>query len=239
MSYFNPNTPIYPSTEQLEADIATLNLTVAYSSITEPAPNTIALWADQGTGVYPLTTNRGATTSSGITVDDNDNMSFVGSVGFNPAVSNPGDNTTIWSNYSDSNKLYFGNNVLGAGGPFMLNGCTNIDGTNQNLISGNYLTPIFDVNNHYCDIIPKNAVLDTFRWKISRALTSGESINVRLIVNGNPVITLGSFTSTTPLTGGTTFIRNLNANDEIYILINSFSASSTFVMCWSLSGSFS
>ena len=51
-----------------EDQIIQLNETVAYSALVEPAPHTIALWADQGTGTYPLTSLRGGTETTSITV---------------------------------------------------------------------------------------------------------------------------------------------------------------------------
>jgi hypothetical protein len=51
-----------------EDQVIQLNETVAYSALVEPAPHTIALWADQGTGTYPLTSLRGGTETTSITV---------------------------------------------------------------------------------------------------------------------------------------------------------------------------
>ena len=66
-------------------EITQLELTVAFSSLNEPAANTIALWADQGTGVYPLTTTRGATDSSTVQIAQGTGLiSAVDSIEFIP-----------------------------------------------------------------------------------------------------------------------------------------------------------
>jgi hypothetical protein len=78
--------------------VNSLQLTVAFSSDTEPAARTIALWANQGTPepAYPLTSSRGATTACSIGIDVDDNVSDANSISFVPIVANPGDATTVW-----------------------------------------------------------------------------------------------------------------------------------------------
>jgi hypothetical protein len=103
MSHYNPYTPIYPNTTTIQAEINSLDASVAFSSDTEPAARTIALWADQGIstpappyGPYPKTTSRGATTSSGVGIDVDDNMTDINSISLIPVEANPGGATTVW-----------------------------------------------------------------------------------------------------------------------------------------------
>ena len=225
MSYLNPNSPIFPNGEAIEAEIAQLELTVAFSSLTEPSARTIALWADQGTGTYPLTTDRGATTSCNIVVDVDDNISEVASMTFVPYHENPSpiSSWTLWVNADDDFKLYLGNTQLGGGAAkFLLNGYAEIDGSNQNLISGNYPTPMYDVSNNICDVIPADINITKFNWHLSRAIDVTENINIRLLVNGNPIAILGPFIDSTPVDGSVAINVSVVEGDTIFILINSF-----------------
>jgi len=93
-------------------NVLQLDLTVAYSSIDEPTARTIMLWDDPGTGgPYPLTNNRGATLTTDIRVDVNNNISDINSLSLVENNVNPNSASTLWVKASDKN-LYFGNNVL-------------------------------------------------------------------------------------------------------------------------------
>jgi hypothetical protein len=100
--------------------VDTLDLTAAFSALHEPAANTIALWADQGTGVYPLTTTRGATDNSTIHIaQGTGQMSTVDSIEFTPNPTPTGlhqDSVTthLWFNGFDL-QTGGGGNVTGPG----------------------------------------------------------------------------------------------------------------------------
>lgn len=113
-NYYN-ETDAYWARQQYEDLVDGLELTVAYSALTEPAADTIATWDNQGTGIYPLTTNRGATKATTIKVIDSD-MSQVESIDYDPVAANPGGANTVWVNSSDSDKLYYGATEISTGG---------------------------------------------------------------------------------------------------------------------------
>lgn len=107
----------YWAKAEYEDMVEGLELTVAFSALTQPSANTITTWDDQGTGVYPLTDNRGATKSTGVTLIDKD-MSTIESIDFDGVAANPGTTTTLWVNNLDSDKLYYGASAINtAGGP--------------------------------------------------------------------------------------------------------------------------
>ena len=106
--------PLWASSD-IEDAVDQLDLSVAFSSLTEPSANTITTWDDQGAGVYPLTDNRGATKSTGVTLIDKD-MSTIESIDFDGVAANPGTTTTLWVNNLDSDKLYYGASAVSTGG---------------------------------------------------------------------------------------------------------------------------
>ncbi len=68
--FLNDTQAIFPTSDVAD-EVNQLFASVAFSSLTEPAPHTITTWADQGTGTYPLTNNRGATESTNVSIEPN------------------------------------------------------------------------------------------------------------------------------------------------------------------------
>lgn len=101
-------------------------------------------------------------------------------------------------------------------------GVTTITGVNQNLVSGNNLTPIFSATDSIFDYISDATLFTNWYYSLDRALVVGESINVRLIVNGNPVVLLGPLDHTSPQTAIVPCSYSVSPGDKVYVLINAF-----------------
>jgi hypothetical protein len=122
--------------------------------------------------------------------------------------------------------------------PVFFNGVTTITGVNQNLTTGNKLNPYFSATNDYFDYVISDIQLTGFFYHLQRAVDITENINIRLIVNGNPVVNLGPLTSASPQEAVVPINYNLLPGDQIYILINAFAAVGNNDMSWSLYGNY-
>lgn len=122
--------------------------------------------------------------------------------------------------------------------PIFLNGITTITGANQNITSGNNLTPYFSATDDYFDYIANNTNFTGFYYHLSRSVDITESINIRLIINGSPVVSFGPLTNASPVEAIVPFNQDIPAGSKIYILINAFAALSNIIMSWSLIGKY-
>lgn len=121
-----------------------------------------------------------------------------------------------------------------------LNGTTVWDGSNQTFSSGHYLVE-FSAAGDWFDYVPYNMNITSFYYRMSRVLVPLESVNIRLIKNGNPIQTLTisnlPLDSTSPQSGVVPLSIPLVVGDQIYILVNSWTPSAGNVnYSWSLSG---
>ena len=119
-----------------------------------------------------------------------------------------------------------------------LNGVTTITGANQNITSGNNLTPYFSATDDYFDYIANNTNFYGFYYHLSRNVDITESVNIRLIINGSPVVSFGPLTNASPVEAIVPFNQDIPAGSKIYILINAFAAVSNIIMSWSLIGKY-
>lgn len=122
--------------------------------------------------------------------------------------------------------------------PIFLNGVTTITGANQDITSGNNLTPYYSATDDYFDYISNNTNFNGFYYRLSRSVDITESINIRLIIDGSPVVSFGPLTNASPQEALVPFNQDIPAGSKIYILINAFAAVSNIVMSWSLFGNY-
>lgn len=116
---------------------------------------------------------------------------------------------------------------------------TILDGSNQNLISGNNLSPFFSAAGDYYDYIPFDVNVNSFVYQISRALIAPESINIRLFKNNNPIAILGPLDNTSPTFAIVPINVDFNAGDQMYILVNAWAITAGNVnLTCSLSGNY-
>jgi hypothetical protein len=105
----------YFALKEYEDQVLQLELSVAYSSLTEPTPHSVTLWADPRTpgssGIYPLTDLRGGTeTTSILVIPETGYISGVDSIEFSGITGASG-------LHVEGSDLYYNNTQLSSAGP--------------------------------------------------------------------------------------------------------------------------
>lgn len=124
------------------------------------------------------------------------------------------------------------------------NGVSYLDGSNQNLLAGVNLNIIFSVTNDLFDYIHANANIANFYYHMDRILVLGESFNIRLLQNGNPIAFLGSgvggmMDDTSPQSTIVPVNVNFIAGDQMVILVNAWvPIGANINFSWSLYGAY-
>jgi len=121
-------------------------------------------------------------------------------------------------------------------------GTSLMTGANANIVPGFMSSVVYDASSTvYCWPAPSALSFQNFAFRFSRPIAVGESIDVRLIINGTPILQLSNgawgtdFNPTTPQTGSATGISGICAmGDLLCILVNSYTTLSNFYMNWTL-----
>jgi hypothetical protein len=118
-----------------------LNETVAYSSLVEPIPHTITLWADPGTGIYPLTDERGGTETTTIVVNpETGEMSNVDNIRFTDQVGALGlhvEGVDLYYGTFNITDESFGVNIYNSDGNLLGDRIVDLDGSSLTFTSDN------------------------------------------------------------------------------------------------------
>jgi hypothetical protein len=147
-------------------------------------------------------------------------------VGYTPL--NPGDWPVVPVQVSEAlDSLAAGGVVI----PVEFRGVTTIDGSNQSLVSGNNLTPMFSAVDGIFDYVSSACTLTSWFYNFDRLLLPLESLNVRLLVNGAPVVSLGPLDDTSPQSAIVPCAYALVPGDRIFVLINAFGIQGADIVC--------
>lgn len=108
-SYANPQTPYWATKLDFEVVEAQLQSEVLLRPLIEPSANTVAVFDDQGTGSYPLSSNGGATLQTNVTIENGGDMANIDSIQFeqNAGIVDP---RTLWLDATDT--LFLGSSPV-------------------------------------------------------------------------------------------------------------------------------